>query len=119
MICIFGERANGKSRALLKMSSESGIPIAVSDANMADFLKHHATSLGIEIPDPVVSGRRNQSLQPVMVDEAQRILERHFGRQVVIATFDFDCWAPMTPDDTGFRLRDLLRLWWHSAKRRI
>lgn len=56
MICIVGTRGSGKTAELLKISADSGIPIAVHDSNRATSLNILMEMLDIDAPDPVVIG---------------------------------------------------------------
>ena len=90
MICIVGTRGSGKTAELLKISAETGIPVAVHDCTRATSIRMLMDKLDIDAPDPVVIGngvyggrpscslameREKDGLAPVLVDG----LESYFG----------------------------------------
>lgn len=86
MICIVGQRQAGKTTELIKLSAETGYPIATPCIYQVDAIERRARQLGLEIPKPIGSGdpdllkvvisKRGQS--GILVDEAGSMLERLF-----------------------------------------
>lgn len=113
MICIVGNRRTGKTEALIKLSSATGIPIFTHSNQMAHAVKDQARRMGVAIPQPEtfcersVMGRRR-----IMIDEAQEILERH-GVDVVCATFDAS-----HVDMSSITLLELIGMWWRTRRGR-
>ena len=54
MICIVGTRRSGKTRKLLEMSHDTGLPIAVKTEQQAVNLARAARALGLGIPDVLI-----------------------------------------------------------------
>ena len=89
MICLVGNRRSGKTSALIKLSAATGLPIYTATREMADHIKAQAIYFGQDIPEPrcreFIGDRCHD---PILVDEAQAILERVYGRPVSVASFD-------------------------------
>lgn len=91
MICIVGGRGSGKTSALIKVSGQTGIPIAVHSRREASRIARAADAMGVAIPAPMAAefrgsfvGRRRR----VLVDEAQTILEEAIGCPVEVCALD-------------------------------
>lgn len=91
MICIVGTRGSGKTVRLVELSEKTGIPIVTINEQMGRHITYTARKMGAEIPKvqvrPFTAKSYGQARQPVLVDEAQMILERVLGSPVEVAVF--------------------------------
>lgn len=113
MICIVGTRGSGKTTRLVELSEVTGIPIVTPNKGMADLVMYTAREMGATIPkaearqfSPNNYGRYRK---PVLVDEAQMILEKVIGSPVEVAVFSAYQFGFST-----LTLLDLLGSWWRS-----
>lgn len=113
MICIVGTRGSGKTARLIELSEKTGIPIVTPNKGMADLVMYTAREMGATIPkaearqfSPNNYGRYRK---PVLVDEAQMILEKVIGSPVEVAVF-----SAYQFDFSTLTLLDLLGSWWRS-----
>lgn len=112
MIAIVGDRASGKTEQLVKLSALTGIPIFAPSVGHASNVRMVANRLGLSIPKPVPFIERNFiGSRRVMIEEAQTILEKEFGIDVVCATFDAS-----RVDMSSITLLELVGMWWRMRK---
>lgn len=111
MISIVGGRGSGKTETLIKLSSETNIPIFAASKQRAMAIKDHARRMGVSIPQPITFCERAViDHRRIMIDEAQAILERH-GVEVVYATFDAS-----RVDMSSITLFELVGMWWRMRR---
>ena len=130
MICIVGTRRSGKTRKLLEMSRDTGLPIAVKTKQQAVNLANMARALGLGIPDVLIvsHGMRGfdnfRSLayepttngpRPVLVDDLESFFA-DMGIRAEAVTIDsravnIEDWSECNPS-----LRSCLRFWWNCRK---
>lgn len=115
MICIVGTRGSGKSVRLVELSEKTGIPIVTINEQMARHIMHTARKMGAEIPKvqvrPFTAKSYGQARQPVLVDEAQMILERVLGSPVEVAVFSAHQF-----DFSTLSIFDLMGAWFRSRR---
>lgn len=113
MICIVGTRGSGKTARLVELSEVTGIPIVTPNKGMADLVMYTAREMGATIPkaEPRQFSPNNYGRyrKPVLVDEAQMILEKVIGSPVEVAVF-----SAYQFDFSTLTLLDLLGSWWRS-----
>lgn len=136
MICIVGTRGSGKTAELLKLSADSGIPVAVHDSNRATSLHMLMEKLDIGAPDPIVihrgiyGGRPSTSLAmkcghdgltPVLIDDVSSFF-RDMGFRADAVTINADALnidfelAEKVAAKVNPSLLDCLRYYWKMRK---
>lgn len=131
MICIVGTRCSGKTRKLLEMSHDTGLPIAVKTEQQAVNLARAARALGLGIPDVLIirPGMREfgsfHSLayeptkngpMPVLIDDLESFFA-DVGIRAEAVTIDaravnIEDWLGCNPS-----LRDCLHFWWNCRRK--
>lgn len=80
-------RGSGKTTDLIKISSETGIPILCRDQQMVKFIKDKAKyEFKLDIPNPVYLGMRGLFPHEVLIDELELILRDCLNTNVKVAT---------------------------------
>ena len=113
MICIVGTRGSGKSVALLKAARAAGLPVATASRCRADSLKSLAVRSGCAdvriIYAPFCHDGR--SAASICVDDAQDVLQAHFGYPVEVCAFDASAF-----EFSEVSLLDLIAAWFRSRR---
>lgn len=120
MICIVCYGVSDLDPSLLRLSRETGLPIAASTYDYMRKLEDDAARMGLKIPTPelvLVPGHSSRYVRTVLVSESQlytlSVLSRHGVRFASIDAPSFGIYAAPK------RLRDLLRwLWRRRGNRR-
>lgn len=97
---IIKDRGKGKTTTLIFTSAATGYPIITQTRKQADFIKHRAKELELNIPEPIAfdsdyhiktTGLRHEK---VLIDEAKPLIERALanmlGCPVAAVTFSVD-----------------------------
>lgn len=113
MICIVGTRGSGKTARLIELSEKTGIPIVTCNERMARNIMRATRTMGLNIPEvqvrPFAGNSYGRARKPVLVDEAQAILEKVIGQPVTVAVFSAHQF-----DFSELSLFDLIAAWWRS-----
>ena len=86
MDIIIKSRAHGKTRDLVKMSSENNIPIVSSNPN---YIKDMAKNMGLSIPEPISYSNHLIKSTSVYIDELALFLQ-HIGYNCEAFTITLD-----------------------------
>lgn len=119
MICIVCYGISDHDSSLLRLSRETGLPIAASTYDYMRELEGDAARMGLKIPTPelvLIPGYSSRRVPTVLVPESQlytlSVLSRHGARFASIDAPSFGiCSAP-----TG--LLNLLKWWWKRRDKR-
>ncbi len=124
MQCYVGGRRSGKTRYLINLSHETGIPIVTRSEVMAKYIERQAMEIGKPVPRPICYKSREMLIgapmcKNVLVDEAGTILEEILGVNVVAASIDGEALRLANPALGSFEsmgLVELLRTWRKAKK---
>lgn len=86
MDIIIKSRGHGKTRDLIKMSSENNIPIVSLNPN---YIKDMAQNMGLSIPEPISYSSHLCKAIPVYIDELALFLQ-HIGCNCEAFTITLD-----------------------------
>jgi hypothetical protein len=90
MECLIDGRRTGKTTWLIKRSLATGEPIVTVNAEMANFIKHQASNMGLKVPqvmsvhDFLMQDRHR--FEKVLFDEMGMFVEGEIGAVVDAAT---------------------------------
>lgn len=79
MKLIYGDCGSGKTKEVLKESSEKKIPVLCESMARKDRLIEKAKGYGFTIPTPVVFNEDLSAIKEVLVDDPARLIEEAFG----------------------------------------
>lgn len=115
MIMIVGSRGSGRTTELIRYSNESKVPILVGSKHEQRFIKHQASKMGVDIPEPVSIDVRLEMItgrsRTMAIDNVETILRQVTGCVPTIVTCDLRNFA--TED---LPLLDCLALWRRSRR---
>ncbi len=79
MKLIYGDCGTGKTREILKISSETRIPVLCESSARKARLLEKAKGYGLNIPTPVVFNEDLSNIKEVLVDDPKRLMEEVFN----------------------------------------
>lgn len=91
MKIILGGRGSGKTKKVLELSAENGIPVLCESRERADRLVIKAHGYGLKIPAPVAFEDMNERIKEVYIDEVDLVLEKVLKTKVKLVSINRDC----------------------------
>lgn len=79
MKLIYGDCGTGKTKEILRVSSERRIPVLCESEARKARLIEKAKGYGFDVPTPVVYNEDLTGTKEVLVDDPKRLLEEAFG----------------------------------------
>jgi len=88
MKILLGSPSTGKTKKLLELSSETGIPVLCDSNARVERLLEKARGYGFRIPTPVTYDTLNPSIKAVYIDELSTLVERMLNVRVAAYTIN-------------------------------
>lgn len=83
MKLVYGDCGTGKTREILRISSETRVPVLCESSARKERLLEKAKGYDFDIPTPVLFSDDLSNLNEVLVDDPKRLLEEAFGVELV------------------------------------
>lgn len=88
MKILLGSPSTGKTKKLLELSANTGVPVLCESTARVERLLEKARGYGFRIPTPVTYDTLNPSIKAVYIDELSSLVERMLNVRVEAYTIN-------------------------------